>query len=57
MIVIERELDRIEEGVKTQNPCPFFPVTSFILPLDSIEAFHLEGFSFYVFERRDISYA
>ncbi len=37
MIVIERELDRIDSGYKIQNPYPFFPVTSFILPVDSLE--------------------
>lgn len=45
MIVIERELDRIGRGYELQNPCPFFPVTSFILPID-LSAFQLEGFLF-----------
>ena len=45
MIVIERELDRIGRRYELQNPCPFFPVTSFILPIDFL-AFQPEGFLF-----------
>lgn len=44
MIVIERELDRISGEIVIQDPCPFFPVTSFIIPIDTFEPSIWEAF-------------
>ena len=54
MILIERELDRIGGGYELQNPCPFFLVTSFILPIDLL-AFQAEGFLFALEGRKGVN--
>lgn len=44
MIVIERELDRIKGEYIVQDPCHFFPVTSFIIPVDTFKPSIWEAF-------------